>query len=341
LLLLWRYHHPIGTPDLLPPPDRDAISPRAVTLLALVLAGAALALLALPRLFAIVPNDYGRYRVVVRTLKAPGVDPGIIILGDSRGASGLDARQLTRELAGHPLALNLCVPAMHLDDVLMLMQDLPSSARRLVIVIGRDSLVSGNFTPAAYNVMFMAGFRPNDRTIRLMAASFGAEAEREMQRGPLEQTLSSRWVIRHLADRLLYDAFRGRASETRERNDLFFPMPFERRLDPSRFSAAVSILRSGHPSPILSPPSRKLIEAIADSATRAHRRVILVIAPADPRVTGPAPLPTIAIPHLPSLTVVDAESLLNDSDFADPLHPLTSGARKLTILVAQGIGELH
>jgi hypothetical protein len=307
----------------------------------MLLAGAALALVALPLMFEVIPNDLDRFRVILRAMRT--MKPDIIVLGDSRAASGIDARQLSNEIAGHPLALNLSTHGTTLDHVLLLMQEVPESTRVVVLLVGRDRFVATSLNQVPFNALYMYGYRPNGWTLSGIADAFGVEASRQMARPRLAQVAASRWTVRQAADMMVYDAMRGQASRIRERDDLYFPMRYDQRLDPARFAAAVSILRRDVPNAPVSSAARKLLQAIALAASRKHQRLLLVFTPTDPVIfgSGKASQAVTSARSIPNMTVLDASTLLADAEFADPVHPTPAGARKLTSFVAKGVGDLR
>lgn len=312
----------------------------AVFLVAILIAGAALGIAVMPSLFAILPNDLERYRTILHALAT--TNPRIVVFGDSRGAAGIDCRQLTSEIEGHPLALNLSAHGVGLPDVLLLMQEVPASARLVVVVMGRDRFAVNQFPDLSYNVLFMYGYRPDADTRRDIGDAFGAEEGRRIDRPPIAEILASRWTVRQAADMLVRDAMRGRKARLSERDDLFLPIIYERRLDRRRFAAALSLLRREsitHAS--MDSTSQILLRRIARTAARKHQRVLLVLAPADPGALDRQPLSPFSDPKsIANVSVLDATSLLGDTDFADPLHPTPAGARKLTSFVARGIEAL-
>lgn len=108
--------------------------PRAILLLAAMLAGAALGWLSLPIVLRHTSDQTARLQAILEACHS-GAQPRIVILGNSAGMFGVDARQLTRSIPSHPLAYNFCTPAQLLGEALLLERELPASTKLVVQIV--------------------------------------------------------------------------------------------------------------------------------------------------------------------------------------------------------------
>lgn len=309
---------------------------KAVLLLLASLAGAAAALAALPAIFAGLPNDHARYRTIVRLLST--TRPEIVVFGDSRGEAAVDARILTRELPGHPLAFNLCTPAQRLTETLLLADALPESVRVEVIVIGRDSLQRAPFlADNAYNALFMYGYRPSLRVRAALVAAAGRGRTEAIERSSFAEVVSARWTVRQALDIGLYQVLHP--GMEREREDPFFPSTYGERVHPEVAAERLSNLGGLDPGKPPDPINVRLLREIAREARRHRRRVLLVLAPIHPAliVRGPQAAVSSAVPGASDVEVLDLTAGFPAGDFSDPLHLLSSGAPRVTSAIAQAI----
>lgn len=69
-----------------------------------------------PYLYRLLPNDYVRTRLIWSTLNNPEERPDLVILGNSRGMSGVNGYKLEAELRGNPCVYNLTSTGQRLSE---------------------------------------------------------------------------------------------------------------------------------------------------------------------------------------------------------------------------------
>ncbi|HWW59863.1 MAG TPA: hypothetical protein VN181_00720 [Thermoanaerobaculia bacterium] len=106
---------------------------RTILLAAAILAGAALAWLSLPFVLRHAHDETARLDAILDACHS--AKPRIVILGNSTGMFGVDARQLTRSLPSHPPAMNFCMPAQLLGEALLIERQLPPSTELVVQLV--------------------------------------------------------------------------------------------------------------------------------------------------------------------------------------------------------------
>jgi hypothetical protein len=106
--------------------NQNLLAKRAIILIASILAGAALAYLSLP---FVLQAHAGTARLQTILDACRSRQPRIVILGNSAGMFGVDARQLS------PHALNFCTPAQTLGESLLLERELPASTELVVQIV--------------------------------------------------------------------------------------------------------------------------------------------------------------------------------------------------------------
>ena len=85
-----------------------------------------------PYLYRLLPNDYVRTRLIWSTLNNPEERPDLVILGNSRGMSGVNGYKLEAELRGNPCVYNLTSTGQRLSESALYYSYLPSSVQVVV-----------------------------------------------------------------------------------------------------------------------------------------------------------------------------------------------------------------
>lgn len=316
------------------PVDRPAL--RAALLIAAMSLGVAAALVSLPRIFPMIPNDLSRIGTVRRALRSGR--PQIVIFGDSRAEAAVDAAQLRRQLPGQPLAYNLAWHAQDLGQSFLLYDELPRSTSVVVQVVSLEDLGSpGTSDPRVYRAMRAYGFHPRREIIDQLQQDLGASAIAALRESDLHRRLTSRWVLPHLFDTVPRLMLRRDLRLERERTDLFFPNAYTTRVDEARFVEIKRIFQYNVEPAAICEPKQRLLRSIV-SLTRAHRlRVVLLLPPVHPAATSadrPRRLTELrAFCASVGLEVLDV-SAAEDSEFVDPVHVSENGARRATSLLA-------
>jgi len=142
---------------------------RAVLLPVCVLAGAAGALLLLPRAVRVLHDDTSRFCAILDTSRSSR-PPRVAIYGNSVAMLGIDARLLG--------GWNFASPAQTFAESLLLQQELPRGVQTVVQVVTPSQLtesiaVNGDH----YNAMLMCGYRPRAEGRATIERVFGARLD--------------------------------------------------------------------------------------------------------------------------------------------------------------------
>ncbi len=126
---------------------------RALVLLSCVVAGAAVALLLMPRIVRYSRDDSSRLCTILDDLRSRPAPP-LVLLGNSAGMLGVD----TRALGGW----NLCSPAQTLGEAFLLQQELPRTVK-VIVQIATALQLASEFTvePDHTNALVMCGGKPS------------------------------------------------------------------------------------------------------------------------------------------------------------------------------------
>ncbi|HJQ40209.1 MAG TPA: hypothetical protein VKB93_23950 [Thermoanaerobaculia bacterium] len=126
---------------------------RALVLLLCVLGGAAVALLLMPRIVRSSRHDSSRLCAILDDLRSRPAPP-LVLLGNSAGMLGVDARALG--------GWNLCSPAQTLGEGLLLQQKLPPTVK-VVVQLATALQLSANITVESdhANALVMCGGKPS------------------------------------------------------------------------------------------------------------------------------------------------------------------------------------
>ena len=318
----------------------DSATRRALVLLCALALGLVLGVALLPVAFRVIPNDLSRIATVLTALRG---SPQVVVFGDSRAEACIDTAQLAAALPGRPLSYNLAWHAQRFAHSFALVQDVPSSARVVIVMVSLQDVADGDPGVArVWSVMRAYGFEPDAATLATMRSAFGAAAPGALTMSRLEARLDSRWGVMQFADTGLRSFFRRDLRLTREREDLFFPTAYTERVTPEAFESILAVLpTSVHPRTV-SGQKRRLLERLGQIARERHLRIVLLVPATHPRLMVPdherrlRELRDLAAGL--RLEVLDGSSWLGEEDFVDPLHASGAGARKFTAALAGALG---
>jgi len=142
---------------------------RALLLLACILAGAAGALLLMPRAVRALHDDTSRFCAILETSRS-SPPPRLAIYGNSVAMFGIDARLLG--------AWNFASPAQTFAEALLLQQELPKGVRTVVQIVTPSQLTERIAVNSDhYNGMLMCGYRPRAESLAAIERVFGARLD--------------------------------------------------------------------------------------------------------------------------------------------------------------------
>ena len=224
---------------------------RTILLLAFTLTGAAGALLVMPRIVRWSRDDTSRICTILDACRS-GNAPPAVVLGDSVGMFGVDARQLH--------AWNFCSPAQTLGESLLLQRELPPNVTTVVQIVTQPQLASDvDVKPDDSNAMQLCGPCPS------LAARF--DGRRHVRAG---------------LEGLARDVLRRDPDRERLVRDLYFPAPAAPRggrLPERRFAELADeryVVRE------------KQLQFLRDAA-RGRTHYLVVLAPIHPRLRRDPP----------------------------------------------------
>lgn len=310
----------------------------AIALLLSAALGALAAAALLPRLFRAVPNDLSRVATVLDALQRKAPVPAIAVFGDSRVEAAVDARQLTRELSGHPLAWNLAWHSQRFATSFALHQEVQPAVTTVVYGVSLYDLGSAfRDENRMYEAMRAYGYTPNASTLAAFRSAFGAgQVPPPLEANRWRAVLASRWGLRHFADTGIRHLVRRDLAMERERTDLFFPNEYSRRVDERIFAtfAQTTLIFEG---PAVHPAKERLLAQLGG----ASQRIVLFLVPMHPlgmlRDHDRRVAELHAVARHYGIEVIDGSRWLEDASFVDPAHPSVAGAAIATSRLAAAL----
>lgn len=328
--------------------DNETSVRRLASLVVAIVAGAAIALLLLHRIFTSIPTDIQRLGFLAETLRTQHSTPEIVVFGNSAIMSGIDARALTDAIPEHPLAWNFASTGQSLIESYLLTQDLPTSVETVIYgIFARPGPNATPLHPQKYNTLFMYGYRPNKDTVATIESLFDPSVGSLLERSAISQVFLSRWAVRQLIDTQLRVLLRSDLSLRKSAVDLFHPQRYKRPINPvvtARRIAERSRVFESIP-PIVTTASTKLALQIVRDAAEANRQTIFLFPPVHPDLFAPNESAMFravnefknALMDAPRARVIVAMNALDRRHFIDDNHPTNEGARILTQYLADAM----
>lgn len=322
-------------------PSSMAASPfvRSSVLVTALTLGAAAGLFLLLPAFRAVPNDLSRIATVLDAVRhAP--PPAIVVFGDSRTESAVDAAQLTRELPGRPLAYNLAWHAQSLEHAFVLHDELPDSVNTVIVVVGLQDLAQATAVDSRiYRAMRAYGSTPSVKTLAVLERAFGRDVSQPWRMSAIAVRWDARWGVQRVFDTGLRYLARRDLMFERERRDLFFPTAYTTRLDATRFDRRFETGVTKVPGTAVSSGKALLLHELGSMSRRRAIRIVLVLPAVRPRGMLPdydrRVRDLVELGKAEGVEIVDLTRLLPDEDFVDDVHTTTAGARKFTAAIAE------
>ncbi|PYQ29611.1 MAG: hypothetical protein DMF56_11650 [Acidobacteria bacterium] len=222
---------------------------RAIALSLCVIAGAAVALVLMPRIARVSPDDTARLCTILDALHSDRTPP-LVLFGDSVGLFGVD----TRQLGGS----NLCSPAQTIGEGFLLQQELPPNVN-VVVHLVTPSMLDRNdaVDPDHYNAMRLCGYTPHVETRAVIARVFRFDLDPH----PLRDRWYGRRHVRAAIEGFARDVLRG------HRPGGWLPEQRFADLAGAQFTMSAS-----------------QVQMLRECAARARRRYLVVLAPVHPRL---------------------------------------------------------
>lgn len=230
---------------------------RAIALSLCVVAGAAAALVLMPRIVRVSPDDTARLCTILDALHAPRTPP-LVVFGDSTGLFGVDAQLLG--------GWNLCSPAQTIGEGFLLQQELPASVNVVVHLVSPSMIDRKDAVDRDhYNAMRLCGYAPRADTREAIARVFRFELDVR----PLSDRLEGRRHVRAAIEGFARDVMRG------NRRGGWLPEQRFADLAGTRFAMNAS-----------------QVQMLRECASHARRHYVVVLAPIHPRLQASAACPS-------------------------------------------------
>jgi uncharacterized protein YjiS (DUF1127 family) len=228
---------------------------RFLILTAAIGVGAVIAGYCMSFLFPMVPSSMTRSRVILDALKEPSKPPSVCVFGNSVVMSGIDARQLSADLPGHPEVWNLSSGGQDLFEGFLYYQQLPETVNVIVHCIFACTLEHELVIDATkYNAFHMHGYRPNSTTREVTERFASFQAWHYMQRSDWRNRIESRWVLRSMIDVEIRGMLRRDIAVARATEDLYFPSIGDQKVPRDTFERQMHAITPPRGSPELRVP---------------------------------------------------------------------------------------
>ena len=280
------------------------------------------------------PNDYVRTRLILGALQRER--PELVVLGNSRGMSGLNANMLEDSL-GLP-ALNCCSVSQHLAESMLYYDRLPASVKVVLQCIDEKEFTRDAvwLNKAAITAFSMNVYRPDSLPRALLGQSdlnrlTESRLRRNFRARNAFKTGVAKWLIKHLDDDApsdgLYDMkypyiYPSDHSKTYDRD-----LQLQREFLPDEttvFELPASL--------------RNYCATLDRYLAQRGVTLVFVLMPNCPALGWPreayASYRRAVTATLGNCRWIDALEALPDEGFYDPLHPNRIGGALLTPFVA-------
>lgn len=307
------------------------------------LAGTALVVLILniltPVVYKALPNDYVRTGIILDHISNKDTVPEVVILGNSRGMSGVDAG-LMSELTGLNVE-NYCSPSQSLVESALYYDRLPKSVKVIIQCVDEKEFSDKamTMTVPARVAFAMSNYRVGDFERSILSEDDLSELEhsriiRNFKARSSYKTGISNLIVRQLDDDAPSDQIK----------DLKYPYMY-----PSNHSKTydrdLDHLRQWIPSPENAFPVSSNLSSFCSGLVHhmAAKGVVVIFAimPNCPDLGWPDEASMRYVDHvretLRGCPVADLFTRVPSSGFYDPLHPNREGAEIITSELAKAV----
>jgi hypothetical protein len=286
-------------------------------------------------IYALLPNDYSRIEVLLSTLKDPEKKPAVVVFGDSRSVFGIDAKTISANMPGHPLAFNMASVGQATQEGAHYFSMLPSSVKHVIQCMPyeefmiKDISLSDDKTLA----MRMYGYTIDKQTEKIVDTVnpyfYKNKNYISYQARVVIKSAIHNYVRNVLDDEKFSDNF----------HDIYFPNVFTTERHPHYpFNNPMLNNDSLHAAADMCALIGRLNTYCKSRGIKYH----YVLMPLNPDVE-------VSIPaahdryikeikeKLPDLDLIDLSGALDNSEFYDGIHPNKKGAEKLSAIIARNI----
>ncbi len=283
-------------------------------------------------LYAVLPNDFSRTKVILTSLKDTTAKPRIIVFGDSRAVFGIDAKTISANMPGHPLVYNLSSVGQSLQEGAHYLTLLPASVKDVLHCIAFE-----NFGVNHVRL-------PDDKAIAMTMYGYNldtATANMVQEVNPILK--QNKWYIAYQGRTIIKTAINTGIRQVLDNekfgnnfHDLYFPHIYTTLRHPAYpFNKPAMNFDSLHTNPLLTDYVGRLRAYCQLRGIGYH----IVLMPMNPDVPMPSAekrqeyLATVK-KALPGLDFIDMSQALSNTEFYDGLHPNRKGAIKLSAMLA-------
>ena len=320
---------------------------RAVLLLLALVAGAAMAIAAMPLIVPRLQNDSSELCDIVHSLRRERTS--IAVFGNSTGQEAIDGARIGGK--------NFCSSAQTLAESFFLQQELPASTKTIVQVVASWQLERETpFEPDHLTMLKMCGWRSTAATREAFARAFGEDWATDVDDRPLRDRFAARSHVRAAIEIFMRERLspspRGRRwraapDEGLGERESGFAEPLTRPSTPlSRGERGKMLTASrGERGKMLTVSRGEREKMLALSRGARGQRLILAEAVAAARRDGRRFVVVLAPLRRPDRAfvasmqgvapeVIDLTELLAPDEFRDATHANAAGRRKVSEAVA-------
>lgn len=285
-----------------------------------------------PVVYKALPNDYVRTGIILSHIKDENASPDVVILGNSRGMSGVNA-ELLSELTGFSVE-NYCSPSQSLAESALYYDRLPKSVKFIIQCIDEKefSEKAMHLTVPAKVAFSMSNYRPGE-----FERSFLSDEDlNELERSRIVRNFKARSAyktgISNLIVRMLDDdAPSGQIKDLKY--PYMYPSDHSKTYDRDLEHLKQWIPSANHVYSVSEDLSSFCCDIYQHMSTKGIK-IIYAIMPNCPDLGWPDEVSKNFVKNvgetLRDCTVVDIFTLVPSNGFYDPLHPNREGAKIIT-----------
>lgn len=273
--------------------------------------------------------------------------PEIVVLGDSVTMNGVDCRQLTEELKGHPVAWNLASSGLLVPEAMMIIEELPSSVKTIIFGVMLDMAVKPppEFTFDRISAYKLSGFKVTDEMANVLAENGLKKTAIDMKRSYWVNIFEARTAILDSINTYCRQWLRKDLTLETALKDVFYPRTYAAHIpkDVLMMLADKNYMHWTSQMGRIDPANLKLYCFLGQMAREKGCRFIMLIMPERPlRKEWNEPdfykNVNLSIKDFTAQTgfeVWDCKDLLPEEYFVDHVHPDPEGAKILTEFVGK------
>lgn len=286
-----------------------------------------------PFLFRMLPNDYARTRLIVKTIDKTLPEPDVVIFGNSRGMSGIDGYMLEEKLKDHPVVYSLTTTGQLLGESMLYYHSLPSSVKTVIQCVDLDVLSkSVNINIPNLVALYMYGYRMNDETQK-----FIPELIKDFSHSDWYYNFEARKCVFAGFSVILRDLLDDDAPESSIETELRYPVSHRSDRNEITYQPGIEeqIKQNKFASYRITPEWERLLTSSYTYFKSKGINYCIVLLPYNPDIISTKKTEKLeAIQSFrevfKDIPYVDCVNLLEASDFFDATHSNDKGAKKIT-----------